>query len=194
MVLDRLVEGNPNLGLDRRAEYFVSLFDERLGENSQILDVGGGWGFYGEPLKKRGHHHTVLDVVKPGFQKTPVVVYDGKQFPFEDKSFDAVLLMHVLHHIPEPESVLREARRVTRKHLIVVEDLYHHRLGRWWTILRDRIYNFEYVGHPCQFKKSEEWIEYFRGLGFDTVEKKEVYTWLAGLRILNGLFIGQLTE
>ena len=181
-------------GLDQRAESFVSLFEKHLPEKSRVLDIGGSWGFYAEPLEERGHHLTVLDVVRPRFQKAPVVIYSGGRIPFPDKSFDASLFITVLHHIPDPEAVVREARRVTRKTLIVVEDLYHHALGRWWTVLRDKVYNFEFFGHPCQFKKREEWIDFFKQHGFSLLEEKKVYTWLAGLRILNGVFVFQVKE
>ncbi len=188
-VLDHTVRSNPRLGLDLRAENFVELFAPYLPSESRILDIGGGWGFYAEPLARRGHQVTVLDVVKPGFQKAPVVVYEGGRMPFADKSFDASLLITVLHHIPNPEAVIREARRVTRKTLIVIEDIYQHSMGRWWTILRDMIYNFEFVGHPCQFKKAAEWIEVFKSEGFSLQSEHKIYTRLAGMRICNGLFI-----
>ncbi|MDD5218381.1 MAG: class I SAM-dependent methyltransferase [Candidatus Omnitrophica bacterium] len=188
-ILDHIVRTNPGLGLDRRAEYFVSLFERYLEKPSTILDIGGGWGFYDEPLRKRGHSPTVVDVVKPGYQKAPVMIYDGNRIPFEDKSFDASLLITVLHHCPDPEEVLREAKRVTRNTLIVVEDIYHHALGRSWCVLRDRIYNMEFFGHPCNFKSAQQWMEIFGRHGFRVVEKIERYTWLAGLRILNGVFI-----
>lgn len=188
-MLDEIVRRSPDLGLDRRAEKFVELFESRLEKCSRILDIGGRWGFYDAPLSACGHTVTVLDVVRPTYQKTPVVIYDGGRFPFPDKSFDASLLVTVLHHIRNPEPVLREARRVTRGNLIVIEDLYHHWLGRQWTILRDRIYNFEFFGHPCGFRKAEEWVALIEQSGFEFVEKKEVYTVLAGMRILNGVLV-----
>ena len=189
-VLDTIVRHHPALGLDKRAEKFVQLFENYLPKQSLVLDIGGGWGFYGAPLSERGHHLTVLDVVKPGYQKTPVVICEpGNPLPFPDQSFDVSMLVTVLHHIPDPESVLREAKRVTRKRLIVIEDLYHHALGRLWTQWRDQLYNIEFFGHPCQFRKKEEWLAAFDSLGFKLLEVKEVYTWLSGLRILNGIFI-----
>ena len=175
--------------LEQWAEYLVGLFEKYLGKESRILDIGGGWGFYRAPLEKRGHHLTVLDVVKPGVQKAPVILYPGGRIPFPDKSFQASLLITALHHIPDPESVILEARRVTRESVIVVEDLYHHALGKFWTVLRDRLLNFEFFGHPCQFKKEEEWVDLFRRSGLSLLEKKKVYTHLAGFRILNGLFV-----
>lgn len=187
--LDEVVRRHPSLKLQERAELFVSLFEHALPRQSRVLDIGGGWGFYAKPLAERGHYVTVLDVVRPRLQKAPVVLYEGQRIPFEDKSFDVALFITTLHHIKTTEDIIREALRVTRKKIIVVEDLYHHALGRWWTVLRDRFYNFEYFGHPCRFKKREEWIASFEQLGCFLAEDKCLYTWLAGLRILNGVFV-----
>ncbi len=124
-----------------------------------------------------------------------MVVYEpGTPIPFADKSFDTSMFITVLHHIPDPVAVLKEAMRVTRKSVIIVEDLYRHSLGRLWTILRDMIYNFEFIGHPCQFHKREEWTEIFEGLGLHVRNIQEHYTWLSGLRILNGIFILELPK
>lgn len=189
-LLDWMVRHHPSLHLDERAEFFTSLFEKDIPPSSRILDIGGSWGFYHEPLVKRGHSHAVLDVVRPSYQKAPVVIYDpGDAIPFPDKSFDVSLFITVLHHIDDSAGVLREAMRVTRKKIIVVEDVYHHALGRFWTEWRDRIYNFEYFGHPCRFKKSGEWIELFESLGMKLERHENVYTWLSGMRILNGVFV-----
>ncbi|MBI3316399.1 MAG: class I SAM-dependent methyltransferase [Candidatus Omnitrophica bacterium] len=187
--LDTLVARFPKLGLDQRAEYFVSLFEKDLPSRSRVLDIGGGWGFYSEPLRRRGHWPTVLDVVKPGIQKSPLVIYDGKRIPFPDKSFDVSLFVTVLHHVPDPEALLNEASRVTRKQVILIEDIYRHGLGRFWTEWRDRFYNFEFIGHPANFRKSENWIQTAERRGWRLIRQHKVYTWLSGLRIWNGVFI-----
>jgi len=188
-LLDYVVRHHQSHVLDERARLLTSLFENHLLEKSYVLDIGGGWGFYEKPLAERGHQLTVLEVVRPGYQRAPVVLYDGNRIPFPDKSFDISMFVTVLHHIADFEKVIQEAKRVTKKRLIVVEDVYHHSFGRWWTVLRDRIYNFEYFGHPCQFRKTDEWIQLFERFGFELVEKKEIFTWIAGLRILNGVFV-----
>lgn len=188
-LLDLTVRNWAKPALIERAEALTQLFETYLTPNGTVLDVGGGWGFYADPLLKRGHHLTVLDVVQPSYQRAPVVLYDGRKLPFADKSFDETLLVTVLHHMQDTESVLHEIKRVTRKRLIVVEDLYHHKFGQWWTILRDRIYNFEYFGHPCGFKTGDEWEWFFKKQHFSITARKDVYTWLSGMRILNGLFV-----
>ncbi len=188
-ILDFLVRYHPALGLEERAEGFVQLFENALPKESRILDIGGGWGFYHKPLRDRGHHHLVVDVIKPGIQKCPVVIYDGQRLPFPDQSFDVSLFITVLHHIPDPEAVIREALRVTRERVIVVEDVYHHALGRWWTVLRDQILNVEFFGHPKKFKTGREWISLFENLGCPLKSHTNVSTWLSGFQILNGVFV-----
>ena len=188
-LLEWLVRVNPGLGLGRRAELFVSFFDTEIPKNALILDVGGRWGFYAGPLIKRGHFPVILDVVRPGLQHAPVVIYDGARMPFPDQSFDVSLLVTVLHHIDGIDQVFQEVRRVTRSKVIVVEDLYHHCCGRFWTILRDRFFNCEWFGHPCNFKTRVEWQAYFEKQGFQVVSIQEVVTKLCGLDILNGIFI-----
>ncbi|MBI4115011.1 MAG: class I SAM-dependent methyltransferase [Candidatus Omnitrophica bacterium] len=188
--LDWIVGHFPVIGLDRRAKGFVSIFEEFIPESAEVLDIGGGWGFYVEPLKhSRGCEVTVLDVVEPKFRKAPVVTYEGGRIPFPDKSFDVSLLITVLHHTASPEEVLAEAKRVARKFVIVVEDLYRGAWGRLWTILRDSFYTFEWIGHPRNFRKKEEWRQCFERLGFELEAEREVYTSLLGIRILNGVFI-----
>lgn len=188
--LDWLVGRFAGSELDRRAESFVSLFQEFIPPSSRVLDIGGGWGFYVEPLERtRNCDVTVLDVVEPAFRKAPVVVYEGETIPFPDRSFEVSLLITVLHHMPNPERVLAEAKRVTRRAVIVVEDLYRTALGRIWTVVRDTLCNLEFVGHPRRFQKREEWLASFRRLGFRVEFEKEVLTSLLGLRILNGIFV-----
>jgi ubiquinone/menaquinone biosynthesis C-methylase UbiE len=188
-VLDGIVRHFAHTALEARAEKIVKLFENQVPPGSRVLDLGGGWGFYAAPLKKRGHEPLVLDVLTPGYQKAPVMLYDGLRIPFPDQSFDVTILVTMLHHVPDPEALLKEVQRVTRHRVVVVEDLYHHALGRFWTICRDRILNVEFTAHPHQFRKDGEWREFFKMAGFSVDFFKSFYTWVAGCRILNGMYI-----
>lgn len=188
-ILDGIVRHWARRALEARAEKFVGLFENQIPPNSRILDLGGGWGFYSDPLRKRGHEHLVLDVVKPGYQKAPVVIYDGQRIPFPDQSFDVAVLVTMLHHVPDPKALLGEMRRVTRRKAVVIEDLYHHAAGRFWTLCRDRLLNMEFTDHPHQFRKDDEWRLIFKEAGFEVSSFKSIYTWLAGFRILNGIYV-----
>lgn len=187
--MDTLVRQCAYRALGKRAEKLTQLFENQIPRESRILDLGGGWGFYAEPLRRRGHKHLILDVVKPGYQKAPVVLYDGSNIPFPDQSFDVTLLVTVLHHVSDLEVLFREVGRITRKRVVVIEDLYHHPAGRFWTIVRDRILNIEWTDHPHQFRKHEQWEMFFKAHGFLIKKFDKIYTWLAGFRILNGIYI-----
>ncbi len=188
-VLDWFVRCFAHGALESRAEQITQHFADQISEKSRVLDLGGGWGFYADPLKRRGHESLILDVVKPGYQRAPVVLYDGSRIPFPDKSFDVTVLVTMLHHVPDPEALFREVRRVTRQKVVVVEDLYHHTAGRWWTICRDRILNVEFMAHPHQFRTDGGWREFFKTAGFKVCSFKSFFTWLLGLRILQGVYI-----
>lgn len=46
----------------------------------------------------------------------PDIYADGARLPFLDDSFDTIVLLEVLEHVAEPQSVLAEIRRVLRPH------------------------------------------------------------------------------
>ena len=48
------------------------------------------------------------------------VVYDGDIIPFEDKTFDKILLRCILEHVNNPESLLKEASRTLKENGVMV--------------------------------------------------------------------------
>ena len=90
-----------------------------------MLDVGGAGGYYADWLARRGHRVHMLDPVRLHVDEArrragdppqyTVDVGDARQLPFEDASFDAVLLLGPLYHLVERDDrvrALREAARV----------------------------------------------------------------------------------
>lgn len=96
------------------------------------LNVGSGHGFFSEAARQAGVAMTSLDVQAPAcaVDRDQVVVYDGEHMPFEDGSFDAAIAMYVLHHARRPAGVLGEMKRVARRRVVLVEELYRHLPGK----------------------------------------------------------------
>jgi len=96
------------------------------------LNVGSGHGFFSEAARRAGVAMTSLDVQAPAcvVDRDALVVYDGEHMPFGDGAFDAAIAMYVLHHARRPAAVLGEMKRVARRRLVLVEELYRHLPGK----------------------------------------------------------------
>ena len=77
------------------------------------------------------------------------------------RDFDVCLLSTVLHHCSNPDKVLSEALRVSKK-VIVVEDIYDTPWRRALTHCFDSILNWEFVGHPHSNRTDAEWKATFK--------------------------------
>jgi SAM-dependent methyltransferase len=116
--------------LDRRPE-LVPEFEAILRTAApkkvgSILDIGCGSGLYFPLLARRAERLAGLDfssemiaaarglVEKKGLTNVDLFVGSAEELPFPDESFDLVLGIDVLHHIPDLERALREVRRVLR--------------------------------------------------------------------------------
>lgn len=85
----------------------------------ELLDIGGGTGNYALALRRHGFEPTVVDLSDEMLSRArakgmSAVVGDAAVLPFEDESFDAVMLVSMLHHVPEWRVALAEAARVLR--------------------------------------------------------------------------------
>lgn len=84
----------------------------KLPPQADVLDVGAGDGRLLRLLRERGHRGSGVGVdPAPG---AGVVRGTAQALPFPAASFDVVLLMRVLAHLPDPAAALAEARRVLR--------------------------------------------------------------------------------
>lgn len=83
------------------------------GNGRTALDVGCRDGYWSEVLKKRGYKVKALDI-EP-YYKGAIKHDVEKGLPFKDNSFDLVWSTEVLEHLRNPQFLLSEIDRVTKK-------------------------------------------------------------------------------
>jgi alpha-1,6-mannosyltransferase len=129
----------------------------------RVLDLGGGEGWVGDALFPTPNASRVI-LLDPGAERRGAVRGDGASLPFASGTFDGVLLSFVLHHTEDAEGTLREALRVSRGRVVLLESVYTSRVEQ--TLLRwaDRWVNAERgtgaMGRPdapLAFRTTMEW-------------------------------------
>jgi ubiquinone/menaquinone biosynthesis C-methylase UbiE len=91
----------------------------------RAVDVGGGYGRLSVFLRNFADHVTLaepsqqqLDIAKEFLKDKPAVstkLAQAEKLPFESGSVDLVLVVRVLHHLPDPMPAFVEINRVLKK-------------------------------------------------------------------------------
>lgn len=94
-----------------------------LDKNTNILDVGCGFGIFTHYLEKLAR--TVgtdfsLSMLKDNPCKL-LINSNGKKLPFKNNTFDVVFCGDLLHHVDDERIVLKEMLRVSKKDIIILE-------------------------------------------------------------------------
>jgi ubiquinone/menaquinone biosynthesis C-methylase UbiE len=94
----------------------------------KVLDVGVGTGRFAKPLSEFGFEIIGIDISRQMMLKATekglknLVVADVNNMPFRDKSFDATIIIHLFHLIPDWLKATREISRVTKNKALALLD------------------------------------------------------------------------
>jgi SAM-dependent methyltransferase len=85
----------------------------------RLADIGGGTGNYAFALKRDGWEPVVVDrsadmLARAAAKGLETVQADAQRLPFEDETFDAAMMISMLHHVEDRSVALAEARRILR--------------------------------------------------------------------------------
>ena len=105
------------------------VFTKKFSKGS-ILDLGCATGNYSVALQKMGFDIKGADVNEKYVQRArergiDAVLIDGR-VPFPDKSFDTVICFEVIEHVPDVDALLKEAKRLARKNVLITTPNSEH--------------------------------------------------------------------
>jgi 2-polyprenyl-3-methyl-5-hydroxy-6-metoxy-1,4-benzoquinol methylase len=108
--------------MDQVDRALVDFVVEHAGRS--VLDLGCGLGGYSRALAERGLGVRALDVMPEYVERARSIgvdaeLYDGERIPREDGSVETVILLEVVEHLEDPAGLLREAKRVASRNVLV---------------------------------------------------------------------------
>ena len=154
-----------------RARRVSDYLSNHIRPEGSLLDLGCGDGSVASCLGRRlSLRVSGADVVLQRERHIPVVRYDGIRLPFRDSSFETVMLLWVLHHTKNPGEVIREAARVSRGRVFVMECCFAGSLQKRMLGLIDYMENRPSgIAVPMNFRTAGEWRKMFREAGLETI-------------------------
>ena len=145
----------------------------------QHIEIGSGPGSVLDVMRKDNYHIDGLDIRDTSYRDDlKPFLYNGQRMPFKEAAYDTALLPTVLHHTPDPEHIIVEAMRISKR-VIIIEDVYEGRFMEWLTKRFDSLMNLEFKGHPHSNRTDKEWQATFERLGL-SVEHRSIHR-IAGI-------------
>ncbi|TVP61242.1 MAG: class I SAM-dependent methyltransferase [Nodularia sp. (in: Bacteria)] len=163
-----------------RIHYLTKILASYFSESRMILDLGTSNGSLAANIKKT----LIKRSLTPKFigcdthiqpeSFIPIVRYDGYNLPFDDNHFDTVMIIDVFHHAENPQRLLEEAKRVSRKNILIKD--HYWKSSKDFTSLKfaDYIGNQPYGIHlPYSFLTEESWYDMIAQFELEVLESRK---------------------
>ncbi len=134
------------------------------GPGVKALDVATGGGHVARRLKEAGCEPVVTVDPAPGMR--PDVVARAEHIPFADGSFDVVVTRIAPHHFDDIAAAVAEMARVSKRLLVIEDNLY----------VSDEAEEAERLRDPTHVRcySEDEWKELVTDAGFE-IEQMQVF-------------------
>jgi ubiquinone/menaquinone biosynthesis C-methylase UbiE len=151
-----------------RAGRIANYIAEHVHPGETLLDCGCGSMLVAEMLQQRcGIKAFGTDVIHLEQSNHHFCLCSGERLAFETGTFDNVCVIFALHHMSDPIVALEEFHRVTKKSLIILEDVYRNEfelhLLKTLDYHGNRVIS-ESMSFPFNFKTEGEWMRIFEYL------------------------------
>lgn len=148
----------------RRAKRIACFIYPLLSKGDVVLDFGCGNLLIAEFIQENLDAKIIgIDVIDINLTSLPLEIYDGKRLPFEDKYFDITYSAFAFHHTNVIDLLLSECIRVTKRRIIILEDVYENNFELLITKALDysnKLFSLE-IDIALNFKTELEWMLLF---------------------------------
>lgn len=160
----------------RRAQVLSALLADLVPAGAVVLDVGCGDGTIGYligQMKPTALVHGIEVAPRPSCL-IECRGFDGVHIPLSDASVDACLFVDVLHHTTNIAGLLREARRVTRRYVLIKDHLCEGKFDRTVLSVMDWVGNRgRGVRLPYNYQSKVQWHQILSDCGLRLVSSNE---------------------
>lgn len=165
------------VALKRAMEIVEPILPWMMNSDGKILDFGCGLGHAGYLISQQtGRPVEYYDVRKYPYppEGVEIKVFDGKKLPCDDGEFDTSLVVFVMHHVPNPPDSLKEVVRVSKRYVLICEDLMRSKREMIVEAIKDTIANFFLPHMTLQYRIESDWEKMFEEMGLK-IEKKTYF-------------------
>ena len=162
-------------------EFMYERIPERI-KDKDVLELATGPGLlakhvapYARRMIATDYSDGMINEAKKGAYSSNLIFEkaDASDLPYEDDSFDTVIIANALHIVPDPKKVLKEIGRVLRPDGLLIAPNFVEYKG---TIL-SRIWSFILILAGVRFEhrwSKEEYLSFLNENGWNVIFHKEM--------------------
>ncbi len=150
---------------------FYATLARRYGKRgARLLEVGSGMGHLVGQLEDTFNtfgcdiNHWVVTRSRSVVKSTSLQTASAQELPFNDNSFNVVIIKHIVEHLPDPQKAIQEIGRVTEQGGTLIlstpnlDSLLKPWKGEKWIGYQDPTH--------ISLKRPADWVSFIEGAGF----------------------------
>jgi SAM-dependent methyltransferase len=141
----------------------LTAFAASLAQGAIVLDAGAGSQKYKGKFSRQIYESADFEQVNKRYAPSTYVC-DLRSIPVDNDRFDAIIFTQVMEHLPEPEIVLSELKRILKPggRIFFIAPLYYEEHEKPYDYYRFTQYALEFMFKRAGFEITElRWLEGF---------------------------------